>query len=226
MNRPQDHRAPILFLIITLATAALGLALQATAAASAKADTFALSRDEPATIARPLTATTTYSITDLGANVYPQGVNDAGQVAGYLLDGGVTSGFLWEEGALTSLPTLDGSTTYAYDINEDGDVAVLHERHASSASTNLDNAHGLSVFFPSNSSSFYNPGNYDFAVGATWSGSPSLTRPAQEGWAGMIATYVELLHSDAPDEDAPPEPVPKLLPSWDLYLPSVNRPQT
>jgi len=46
---------------------------------------------------------------------------------------------------------------------------VLAERH----STHQSGSHGVSIFFPSDSSSFYNPARYDFAVGATWTGRPS-----------------------------------------------------
>jgi probable HAF family extracellular repeat protein len=50
------------------------------------------------------------------------GINNRGQVVGRYTTGGLTRGFIWENNALTALPTLGGSSSGAAAINERGDV--------------------------------------------------------------------------------------------------------
>lgn len=59
-------------------------------------------------------------ITYLGDSLSVSAINDQGQVAGSLQGGGA---FVWEGGVMTMLPDLPGgSDTYAWDINEAGQV--------------------------------------------------------------------------------------------------------
>lgn len=52
-----------------------------------------------------------------------QAINDGGQVTGYVTDAaGTTSAFLWQDGELTDLGTLDNRSN-GYGINSSGDVA-------------------------------------------------------------------------------------------------------
>ncbi|MHB1355401.1 MAG: clostripain-related cysteine peptidase [Anaerolineae bacterium] len=83
---------------------------------------------------------------------------------------------------------------------------LLTERHSSS----LDGSHGVSIYFPSDSSSFYNASRYDFVVGATWAGaSPEPGKGAVLGasnWGTLVSHYV-LIFPGGPDVSEPPDPV-------------------
>ncbi|HSM58366.1 MAG TPA: clostripain-related cysteine peptidase [Candidatus Sulfomarinibacteraceae bacterium] len=108
------------------------------------------------------------------------------------------------------------------------DDAVIYERHGSTAGTNLDNSHGIAIFFPSNRSSFYHPDNYDFAVGANWddvnAGAVGIEETAGGGsWGSMLVNYIQLVNPTGPDDSKPPPPRPKLLPETSLFLPLVVR---
>lgn len=108
------------------------------------------------------------------------------------------------------------------------DDAVIYERHRSSASTDLDNSHGIAIFFPSNPSSFYHPDNYDFAVGANWDDvnaeaeGPTTTAGAGS-WGAMLVNYIQQVNPEGTDDPAPPPPLPKLLPEDSLFLPLIVR---
>jgi probable HAF family extracellular repeat protein len=103
------------------------------------------------------------------------------------------------------------------------DNAVIYERHGSSDSVNLDNSHGISIFFPSTSSSFYHPGNYDFAVGAQWDDLMAAATAAEGSWGGMLVSYIQQVNPDGPDDPEPPVPVTKSRPESSLFLPIVIR---
>jgi probable HAF family extracellular repeat protein len=105
-------------------------------------------------------------------------------------------------------------------------TAVIYERHGSTVSKNLNNSHGLAVFFPATSSSFYNPLNYDFAVGAGW-GRGAMAALSNEGsWAAMVGAYVVMVNPDGHDNPTPPAPVSKQVPTSqefsNLFLPLVH----
>jgi probable HAF family extracellular repeat protein len=58
-----------------------------------------------------------------GSFSYAYGINSNGQVVGYAnTNGNSQHAFLYDNGAMQDLGTLDGSTTHAHGINETGDV--------------------------------------------------------------------------------------------------------
>ncbi len=59
-------------------------------------------------------------------------------------------------------------SAHAQDVMTKVDAYVLSERHSSTYGA----SHGVSIFFPTSSSSYYNASNYDFAAGAVWPGAP------------------------------------------------------
>ena len=85
--------------------------------------------------------------------------------------------------------------------------------------------HGVSIFFPADSSSFYNPTRYDFAVGATWPGAPIV--PGTDGmldtvgWGTLLTHYIQTFPG-GPDVSEPPPPVSPEI-QQELFLPAVVR---
>lgn len=80
----------------------------------------------------------------------------------------------------------------------------------------MGQAHGVSIFFPDQSSSFYDPANYDFAVGALWGssrpgaapgGGPQF--PSAVQWGPLLVSYINLAYPYAPDNPTPPAAQPK-----------------
>ncbi len=98
---------------------------------------------------------------------------------------------------------------------------VLADRRHSS----MADAHGVSVFFPTDSSSFYDPASYDFAVGAVWPGSSSA--PGTDfavdsaSWGSLLSSYIEV-YPGGPDVAQPPDPVSPQSPN-ELFLPLIVR---
>ena len=103
------------------------------------------------------------------------------------------------------------------------DQAVLYERHGSSAESNLDNSHGISIFFPATASSFYHRDNYTFAIGGPWDPVQGTALAGEASWAGMLGTYFQATQPNGPDDPTPPEPATKLRLDRRLYLPTVMR---
>ncbi len=102
------------------------------------------------------------------------------------------------------------------------DDYVIFEEHGSSATVNLENSHGVSIFFPANASSFYNGNNYDFAVGTNWSTGDRAASHASltNTWGSMLVSYFEITQPGGPDDPNPPEPLPKIDPFiYSLFLP-------
>ena len=68
-----------------------------------------------------------YAVTDLGVfdpkiqSAHANDVNEAGQVVGYAGN----RAFIWQDGALTALPTLGGTAGMAEAINENGQIAGM-----------------------------------------------------------------------------------------------------
>ena len=101
---------------------------------------------------------------------------------------------------------------------------VLAERHSSPSQ---DGSHGVSVFFPTDSSSFYDPANYDFAVGASW---PAAPRPPElafvqntVGWGTLLTSYIQTFPG-GPDVSEPPLPVSPQVPS-EIFIPILIKTQ-
>jgi hypothetical protein len=92
----------------------------------------------------------------------------------------------------------------------------------SNSQYDLDNSHGVSIFFPATASSFYNANSYDFAAGAIW------RRPASNGaqslieWGPMLVNYFQITQPAGPDDPTPPELVALLTPTL-ISLPVVLR---
>jgi hypothetical protein len=91
----------------------------------------------------------------------------------------------------------------------------------------LQNSHGVSIFFPSSASSFYQAGNYDFAVGATWPGSAGVWIVSTDEdvihWGPMLVNYFQTTQPGGPDNPNPPEPVARQDPPIKIFLPLVLR---
>ncbi len=101
---------------------------------------------------------------------------------------------------------------------------VLYESHASDTKYFLENSSGVSIFFPVTASSFYNPANYDFAVGANWGGGPLSPGQADQtsSWGGFLVDYFQTTQPGGTDDPTPPEPLPKLSNLTWVYLPLIN----
>jgi hypothetical protein len=104
------------------------------------------------------------------------------------------------------------------------DAAVMVESHASTAATNLDNSHGISIFFPANPSTFYYAENNDFAAGTDW-GNPLSLASAGEGmaWGPFLVEYIAQTNPTGPDDSSPPEPVAKEFDRFVIFLPAIVR---
>ncbi len=91
----------------------------------------------------------------------------------------------------------------------------------------LHGSHGVSIFFPSTASSFYNSENYDFAVGATWPGnSGALTFSSEDEtveWGPMLVNYFQMTQPGGSDNPNPPEPIARLIPLSYVYIPIMVR---
>lgn len=129
---------------------------------------------------------------------------------------------------LVSVNLLDYTDILAPALNVMAGVEnyVIHERHLSDKTYNLDNSHGVSIFFPATASSFYDPANYDFAVGANWGGAAAaqgVEAQAATTWGGMLVRYFQVTQPGGPDDATPPEPVAKLNPLTNVYLPLILR---
>jgi len=96
---------------------------------------------------------------------------------------------------------------------------VLAERHSSLQA----DSHGVSIFFPTDSSSFYNPAMYDFAVGAAWPDAPrpaaDRLTPASANWGTLLTHYIQV-YPGGPDVSTPPAPVAPQSP-LDVFLPFI-----
>jgi hypothetical protein len=104
------------------------------------------------------------------------------------------------------------------------DNYILYEAHASLPGYNLDNSHGVSIFYPAIASSFYNEANYDFAVGADWGGGLGADGPAQSTtWGGFLVDYFQATQAGGPDDPFPPELIAKTFEFFEIFLPVIER---
>ena len=93
----------------------------------------------------------------------------------------------------------------------------------------LTNTHGVSIFFPNYSRSFYKEGWLDFAAGTDWNIeqglSLALTGQASEAieWGPMLVEYVRYTNPSHPDDPNPPALVEVLTWPGRVYLPLILR---
>lgn len=64
-----------------------------------------------------------FTLRELGADIYPAGINNRGQIAGYLLQEGKKRAFIYERGSLTELPSPAAGESAVLDINNMGVAA-------------------------------------------------------------------------------------------------------
>jgi hypothetical protein len=87
--------------------------------------------------------------------------------------------------------------------------------------------HGVSIYFPTNPSSFYSPNNNAFAVGADWKASESELGAAETAagtWGQRLVSYIHSTNPNGADVSTPPDPIPaQIAPEPALYLPYVSR---
>lgn len=93
----------------------------------------------------------------------------------------------------------------------------------------LGNAHGVSIFFPDYSRSFYKDNWLDFAAGTEWdiNNVQSLASLAQAGetiaWGPMLVEYVRYTKPTHPDDPNPPALVEVLTAPRYVYLPIIRK---
>jgi len=100
---------------------------------------------------------------------------------------------------------------------------VRVERHRGST---LVGSHGVSIFYPTTASSFYNADEYDFATGATWHGSSgvsSIVSDATVEWGPMLVKYFQVTQPGGPDNPTPPLPKAEIPERQPTYLPVITR---
>ena len=95
------------------------------------------------------------------------------------------------------------------------------------------NSHGVSIFFPSYSRSFYKDGWFDFAAGTVWDiNNPTIVRNTvtlaenmgRVEWGSMLVEYVRHTDPFTPDDPNPPSLVAPLQAMKDIYLPLILNP--
>jgi hypothetical protein len=116
--------------------------------------------------------------------------------------------------------------TAAQDLMDALDPFVIAERHGSAGAWDLEHSHGVSIFWPDQSSSFYNPDNYDFAAGADWGQllfKNAIHRPGATGWGNLLVNYIQAVYPGSHDLSTPPEVQPRLDDGYSIYLPLTQR---
>jgi len=104
---------------------------------------------------------------------------------------------------------------------------VLNEAHCSRNT----GSHGVSIFFPTDASSFYDGSRYDFAAGAVWqlrSGDDAFpaaiqapTEGGPAGWGGLLSNYIQAFPG-GPDVSVPPPPVAPQV-QEEVFVPLIVR---
>ncbi len=82
-------------------------------------------------------------------------------------------------------------------------------------------AHGVSIFFPDNPSSYYNGVLYDFASGTDW-GAKSIRAKEILVWGNLLVNIFGVVDPDAEDDPTPPDPVSKAI-FYSIFLPAIQR---
>jgi hypothetical protein len=106
---------------------------------------------------------------------------------------------------------------------------IIAERHASgpvyNATVTMDGAHGVGIFFPSQASSYYQATEYQFAIGANWSGNRALAQTDGSTWGAMLVSYFNETQPDGEVVTDPPDAVEGILRQSEssVYLPLVIR---
>ncbi len=109
---------------------------------------------------------------------------------------------------------------------------VIAEHHDSSGGFDLNNSHGVAIFFPTSTHSYYDGANNDFAAGTDWGAivpgalTPSAVAQESVAWGPLLVDFVRQVNRDAPDTPDPPEPVARLRPpsaGGRVFLPLVLR---
>ncbi|CAG0980918.1 partial Clostripain, partial [Anaerolineae bacterium] len=90
---------------------------------------------------------------------------------------------------------------------------------------NLDGAHGVSIFFPPNRSSFYDVSRYDFAEGGSWparyQGPTNQVEDGEVRWTPMLIDYFQVVQPGGPDTPNPPDLAAPSSPPLRVYLPLI-----
>jgi len=111
-------------------------------------------------------------------------------------------------------------------VSADEVISTVHQYIVYERSS-LENAHGVSIFFPDMRSSYYNGSNNDFAAGTVWNvawGNENTYFPDTEsvGWGNMLVHLFDEIDPGGPDNPNEPEPLPKIV-YFEIYLPIINR---
>lgn len=103
-------------------------------------------------------------------------------------------------------------------------IYIPHESHE--WFRDVGNSHGVSIYFPTSRSSFYNVENYNFAVGAIWNPSLQSNLLNTKGetppilWGSFLVNYINLVNPNGPDRLDPPPLVNKPEPfNYRIYFP-------
>jgi hypothetical protein len=86
-----------------------------------------------------------------------------------------------------------------------------------------ENAHGVSIFFPNYSRSFYKANWLDFAAGTEWNINSLSVKTAEDTieWGPMLVEYVRQTDPYTLDDPNPPALIPPYISPWQIYLPLV-----
>ena len=98
----------------------------------------------------------------------------------------------------------------AQDVMNAVDDLIIANYTRSTDDFDLDNSHGVSIFWPDTSSSFYTAANYAFAAGATWTtgvGQALVSDQATMAWGPMLVNYFQTTDPGGPDNPTPPEAI-------------------
>jgi hypothetical protein len=126
------------------------------------------------------------------------------------------------------LPIIEKAEAVKFAVNN----YIMYEKHTSSAGKILNDSHGVSIFFPATSSSYYNGDNYEFALGADWTlpnAGASLSTTMVEstpGWGSFLSDYFHFTQPGGPDNPTPPLPITKtqLEPTtFSIFLPLTSK---
>lgn len=123
--------------------------------------------------------------------------------------------------------------TDASNLMTEINTMIIEEHHRSGSYENnywgLDHSHGISVYFPDKSSSFYNELWLDFAEGANWNFDSQIgtenrmtSQTTVTKWGSFISEYVRLSNPNEPDIVSPP-PLLAPIPNFKIYLPLTKK---